>query len=145
MPLMAAYEQNDARDAARSLASITLEGLRDNRHDDFVGNAIDNMYRLLQGYRTHGFYGYVDEQPAEDEGSLDSLLTSADRNVGQLKLALDTTFEAIFTGQDCGRAIDEMKNVMLVAAYPEDGGEIDEQKAEQAKRFFAALVENLKA
>jgi len=56
MPMMAAYEQNDARDAARLLASMTLEGLRHDRNDALVGNAINNMYRLLVGYRAHGFY-----------------------------------------------------------------------------------------
>jgi hypothetical protein len=145
MPLMAAYEQNDARDAARLLATMTLEGLRDDRHDALVGNAINNMYRLLQGYRAHGFYGYVEEQRSEEDTSMTSLLTSSDRNVGDLKHALDATFGSVFEGQDPGQAIEDMKVVLRMTAYPREGETPDTAEVARAETFFSTLVDKLEA
>ena len=144
MPMMAAYEQNDARDAARLLASRTLEGLSRSDPERSLGNAINNMYRLLQGYRSHGFLGYVEQARSEDEGSMTSLLTSSDRNVGDLKHALDETFATVFQG-DAGAAIDAMKDVLRMAAYPEWGKNPDPAEVDRAKRFFSVLLEKLKA
>lgn len=145
MPLMAAYEQNDARDAARMLATVTLEGLRHDRRGRSVGNAINNMYRLLQGYRSHGFYGYVDDVRADDEASLTSLLTSSDRNVGELKHALDATFESVFKNEDRGEAIEGMKVVLRMAAFPREGDQPDPAGIAQAEIFFSTFLHNLEA
>jgi len=145
MPMMAAYEQNDARDAARLLATRTLEGLRGPVPARSLANAINNMYRLLQGYRSHGFYGYVEQARSEDEGSMTSLLTSSDRNVGDLKHALDETFESVFHDEDPGAAIDRMKDVLRLAAYPVAGESPDPAEVARADRFFSALLDNLKA
>lgn len=145
MPLMAAYEQNDARDTARLLAAMTLEGLRRDRQDALVGNAINNMYRLLQGYRAHAFYGYVDEQRSEDEASMTSLLTSTDRNVGDLKHALDTAFGSVFEGRDPSQAIEEMKLVLRMTAYPREGETPDQTEVARAETFFATLLCELEA
>ena len=145
MPMMAAYEQNDARDAARLLATRTLEGLHRRETGDSVGNAINNMYRLLQGYRSHGFYGYVEHERSDDEGAMTSLLTSSDRNVGDLRHALDATFESVFKDEDPGTAIDRMKGVLRMAAYPTASDRPDPAELARAERFFAALLVNLKA
>jgi hypothetical protein len=145
MPLMAAYEQNDARDAARLLATMTLEGLRHDRRDPLVGNAINNMYRLLQGYRAHGFYGYVEERRPDDETSMTSLLTSAERNVGELKHALDETFGSVFEGQDPGKAIDDMKVILRMTAYPREGETLDTAEVARVEAFFSTLVDKLQA
>jgi hypothetical protein len=145
VPMMAAYEQSDARDAARLLATRTLEGLRCRDPAGSLGNAIDNMYRLLQGYRSHGFFGYVEQARSEEEGSMTSLLTSSDRNVSDLKRALDDTFKSVFQDLDPGTAIDGMKRVMRIAAYPEAGESPDPAEVARAERFFSVLLDNLKA
>lgn len=145
MPLMAAYEQNDARDAARLLATMTLEGLRHDRNDVLVGNAINNMYRLLQNYRAHGFYGYVEGPHVEEEGSMTSLLSSNERNVGDLKHALDETFGSVFNGQDPGKAIDGLKVVLRMIAYPKEGETPDTGEVARADEFFSLLLDKLQA
>jgi hypothetical protein len=145
VPMMAAYEQNDARDAARLLATRTLEGLSRRDPAPFLGNAIDNMYRLLQLYRSHGFYGYVEEVRSDDEGSMTSLLTSSDRNVGDLKHALDETFASAFPGEDPGTAIDSMKSVLRMAAYPVADESPDPTEVTRAEHFFTVLLDKLKA
>lgn len=145
MPLMAAYEQNDARDAARLLASMTLAGLRDNDHGASINNAINNMYRLLVGYRAHGFYGYADHAGQEDESSMTSLRTSSDRNVGDLREALDAAFDTVFVGVDPDQAIEGMKVVLRMKAFPKPNDDPDEQAVERASYFFETLLQKLEA
>lgn len=144
MPLMAAYDQNDARDAARLLATMTLEGLGSGYRGLAVGNAMNNMFRLLQGYRSHGFFGFFETAPADDEVmQTSSLLTSVDRNVADLKHALDESFVAVFNGQDPGEAIDDMKVVLRFAAYPSNEDVPDEGDKERTKAFLRTLLEKL--
>jgi hypothetical protein len=128
MPMIADYRLNEARDAARMLASMTLDGLRSRDPAGARGNAINNMYRLLQGYRSHGFCG---------------LMTSADRSVGDMKLALDETFAAVFGGVDPGAAIEGMKGVLRMVAYPVAGESPDPEDMACAERFFSAFLGNL--
>lgn len=142
MPMMAAYEQNDARDAARMLALRSLAGIR--AEDQSAGNAIENMYRLLQGYRSHGFYGYGETSPSDDDASL-SLMTSTDRNVGELKVALDHAFDVAFNHSDLGLAIDRMKQVFLSSAYPDTGAHAEAVDRDQTVRFLTALLDSLEA
>lgn len=143
MPLMAAYEHNDARETARLLASMTLQGLRHDRNDALVGNAINNMYRLLQGYRAHGFYGYVEDRRIHEEGSTTSLLTSTDRNVTDLKHALDSAFCTVFGDVDPHQAIEGMKVVLRMTAYPRAEDAVDVGEAQRAEAFFSTLLHNL--
>ena len=145
MPLMAAYEQNDARDSARLLATMTLDGLRHTCEASLVGNAINNMYRLLRDYRAHGFYGYVEEHRTDDETSMTSLLTSSERNVGTLKVALDQTFSTVFHGENPADVIDGMKQTLRMTAYPKDGESPDPAEQARLEQFFSTLVEKLQA
>ena len=142
--MMAAYEQNDARDSARLLACRTLEGLQHRDRAPLLGNAMNNMYRLLQGYRSHEFYGYA-EPRLENEGSLSSMLTSSDRNVGDLSHALDRTFKSVFGDKDPVTALSCMKVVLRSVAYPEDGATPDPDELERAERFFTVFLSNLDA
>ena len=74
-----------------------------------------------------------------------SLLTSSDRNVGDLKHALDETFASVFQGQDPGAAIDGMKSVLRMTAYPEVGESLDPAEVTRVVRFFEVFLEKLKA
>lgn len=143
--MMAAYEHNDARDSTRLLACRTLEGLRHRDRAPSLENAINNMYRLLQGFRSHGFYGYVEHAPSEEERSLSAMLSPSDRNVGDVKHALANAFQSAFGEEDPRCAIDGMRTVLRIVAYPEDGGTLDPAEVERTTRFFEALVQNLEA
>lgn len=145
MPLMATYEQSDARDAARVLATMTLDGLRTKVHERRVGNAMNNMYRLLLDYRSHGFYGYAGEPRHEDDSSLTSLMTSADRNVGDLKIALDEAFQTAFGNTDTSKVIDDIKGVLRMSAYPQEGDLMDPSRIKKAENFLEVFLEKLQA
>jgi hypothetical protein len=143
VPLMAAYEQNDARDSARLLAVRTLEGLEGRHQSELVSNAINNLYRLLIGYRSHGFYGCAEPVRSDDDVSMTAMLTSTDRNVSDLRSALDKAFESAFVNQDVGRAINHMKVVLRTAAYPADSDLLDQEALVKTKQFLQELLKNL--
>jgi hypothetical protein len=143
VPLMAAYEQNDARDSARLLAVRTLEGLEGRHQSELVSNAINNLYRLLIGYRSHGFYGCAEPVRSDDDVSMTAMLTSTDRNVSDLRSALDKAFESAFGNQDVGRAINHMKVVLRTAAYPADSDLLDQEALVKTKQFLQELLKNL--
>lgn len=145
MPMMAAYEQNDARDAARQLASRTLQGLSGTPSTPLMGNAINNMFRLLQSYSAHRFYGFVDPIGSDTEDAMSSLLTSTDRNVVDLREALDATFDS-YCGEDkdLEEFVDEMRGVLRIIAFPEKNEFIDDDERKRVKAFFETLLSNLK-
>jgi hypothetical protein len=143
--MMAEYEHNDARDSARMLASRTLEGLRHLEKAPEHENAINNMYRLLQGFRSHRFYGYVEPVRPEGEQTLSSMQGSFDRNVGDLKAALEKAFRQAFDGREPGAAIDDIKVVLRAVAYPEPGLSPDPNEVLRTAEFFEVLLDNLDA
>ena len=145
MPMMAAYEYNDARESARLLASRTLDGLRDRALAPRFENAINNMYRLLQGFRSHRFYGYAERVQPESDGCHSASVRPSDRNVGDIKHALAEAFRDAFGDEEPGAAIDEMKVVLRLVAYPKDGAEPDEADLARTERFFEVLLDNLDA
>ncbi len=139
MPMMAAYQQNDARDSARLLASMTLEGLNNPKRGQELGHAINNMYRLLNGYRSHSFYGYVDHEVREDQFS--SLLANSDRHIGELRAAFDHSFTLVFDGKEPSEAIDAMKSVLQGVVRDQ---EVDPVPLGKTKDFFVQFLSCLR-
>lgn len=127
------------------LASRTLEGLRDYERGPEHENAINNMYRLLQGFRSHRFYGYVEPVLPEGEATLSSMHGSSDRNVGDLKSALEVAFSKAFAGKEAGAAIDDIKMVLRAVAYPEPGSNLHPGEVRRTTEFFEVLLHNLEA
>ena len=72
-------------------------------------------------------------------------MTSTDRNVGELKAALDHAFVVAFDHSDPGLAIDRMKQVFLSSAYPDTGAQAEPADREQTVRFLTALLDSLEA
>ena len=61
----------------------------------------------------------------------------------ELKHALDETFESVFEGQDPGQAIDGMKLVLRMVAYPNPNETPDRGEVERAEHFFTVFLHNL--
>jgi hypothetical protein len=143
MPMMAVYEQNDARSSARLLASSTLREL-----DAFnrggtaaVAETVTlNMYRLLDDYRAHQFYGLEDSEPDEDEFSQTSMQPFGERHLSDLSSALERTLDAIGGERDV--VIDRVEDVLRAITYP-DMGKVDAEGVDLTKRFLTALLGNL--
>ena len=134
-------QQTDAMETARLLAAKTLEGLRDPIRAD--GNAINNMYRLLVNYRSHGFFGCVNQAQMTEESPVTSLMALSDQNLDDVRQSLDETFGNIFRGEDVGAVTGRLKGVLRAVAYPATGERADPEELVFAERFFSVFANKL--
>lgn len=140
MPMMAVYEQNDALTSARQLASMTLDELEG--REAVEESVMVDMFHLLDGYRSHGFYGLRDD----DDGSGDdfagsSMLQSGERRLGDVRNAVQRT--VIKLGGDGDAVLNDVETVLRAAAYP-DEERADEPARSRALEFLVALIGNLR-
>lgn len=143
MPMMAVHEQNDARNSARLLARMALSGIEDRASAPSMATAMNNMYRLLEGYRSHGFFALDDEAGQKDDYSLTSLLPPAERHVGEVKAAFDQTFQVLFQDVPPDAALDSIESVLRFVTYPDKGPEPDVMEVDRAREFFGVFLGNL--
>lgn len=140
MPMMAVYEQNDARSSARLLASMTLRELEGADAVDVT--VLLNMFRLLDGFRAHDFYGvHEDEGAADDEFGTTSMVPSGERRFADVRVALKRSV-ATFDGADPDGLLQEIEDVLRATAYPEEEP-ADPAAIEKTKSFLGSLIANL--
>jgi hypothetical protein len=146
MPIMAVHEQNDARGAVWLLATAAK---------DFIGNApvaldkevaLNNVYRLLEAYKAHAFFGL--EAPAvqfpADTAETLTLLPPVERHVQDVRDALDYALSATFGEQPAEQSIEFVENVLRAVAYPQEHEQPSGEDRGKAKRFFEELIGNLR-
>jgi hypothetical protein len=145
MPITAIHEQNDARGAVRLLATAAK---------DFIGNepvaldkevALNNMYRLLEAYRTHAFFGLEGSAhpPAPDTAETLTLLPPADRHVEDVRKALERALTTTFGDRSTEEALELVESVLRAVAYPETRNPPTTDDTRRTKRFFEELIGNL--
>lgn len=139
MPMMAVYEQNDARHSARVLAGMTLQELEG--RDEIEETVLLNMFRLLDGFRSHAFYGIEDEPTPDDDFSSTSMMPSGERHIGEVRLALENTVEELGGNRD--ELLETVEGVLRFKAYP-DLGQAGDNELKSTIAFFEALVKNLR-
>lgn len=139
MPMMAVYEQNDALNSARLLATTTLDELEGREAVDEV--VMVNMYRLIDGYRAHGFYGLeLDDDGSGDEFRGASMLQSGERRLREVRTALEQTVAQM---GDKDKVLQQVEMVLRAAAYPEAATASPDDRS-SAKSFLTILVTNLR-
>ncbi|WP_439401839.1 hypothetical protein ACNJYA_00645 [Bradyrhizobium sp. DASA03068] len=145
MPIMAAQGRSDARGTARLLASMALASIDNPSAGESQEVALNNMYRLLQSFRKDAFFGQEissGEQAQTDPNRL-TLRPPIERNVREVREALDQATQTAFGGQPRDQAIETVENVLRAIAYPT----VAELPAPEVKArvvsFFQALVERL--
>lgn len=139
MPMMAVYEQNDALNSARQLAVTTLDELQG--REDVDETVMVNMYRLIDGYRSHEFYGLEDD----DDGSGDdfrgaSMLHSGERRLKEVRVALERTLSTL---GEKDAVLDQVEVALRAAAYPQET-KVDQAALKQTEDFLSLLVSNLR-
>ena len=145
MPITAAQEQNDARGAVRLLAKAAK---------DFIGDepvaldkevALNNVYRLLEAYKAHAFFGL--EVPAVhfpgDTAETLTLLPPVERHVRDVRDALDHALSTTFGEQSAEQALELVEHVLRAVAYPQEHEQLSGEDRGKAKRFFEELIEHL--
>lgn len=140
MPMMAVYEQNDALTSARLLTSMTLDELEG--RETVEESVMVDMFHLLDGYRSHGFYGLrEDEDGPGDDFAGSSMLRSGERRLGDVRVAVQRTVTAL--GGDGDAVLDDVETALRAAAYPDEEG-ADERARHRAVEFLVALIGNLR-
>jgi hypothetical protein len=145
MPIMAAHGQSDARGTARLLANMALSSISNPRTSESQEVALNNMYRLLQSFRTDRFFGQ--EAPTGSRQTATEKLTlrpPEEQNVRQVKEALQRATEVAFAGQSKDAAIEAVEKVLRWIAYPAKVPQApSESDRSRTAAFFKELVERL--
>lgn len=141
MPIMAAQGRNDARTAARMLASAAIRCLESPGSVPSHVTVLNNVYRLLESYRVNTFFG-VTAAPDYSTGSTAFSHPPLERNVGAVRNVLREAVKSTFTDRTDDEAISEIEKVIEGVAYPKRGQPSAADKA-RTVRFFSEVVERL--
>ena len=139
MPIVAANERGDVRGSTRFLAN-TVRGYVVNRPaiDRFEKVYLNNLYRLLEGYRTHRVVAFEHgPKPATGSGAL-TLLRPTVSNVRDLRIALEKALRSVY-----GNTEDAAVSVETVLMAIAESHKAKRRDADKTTRFLDAFIENL--
>lgn len=141
MPIMAAQERNDARSAARILASSAKACLDNPATAPANTVVLNNVFRLLESYRVNPFF---ELEPVFDNRHFDDIsLTSAlEVHVSAVHDALQGAVAAAFAGQSKNAAVLEIEATLKGLAYPELGAPTNDARS-RAANFFSEVSSRL--
>lgn len=144
MPIMAAHSRSDARGTARLLATMALASIDNPKRGEPQEVALNNMYRLLQSFRKDVFFGQETDD-AQSLGARDKLTLRppVERNVRQVREALEEATRVAFEGRPKDDAIEAVEKVLRSVAYPKGGEQPSPADRAQVISFFRELVNRL--
>jgi hypothetical protein len=147
MPIMAAHERSDARGAARLLASMALECIDNPKVASDQEVALNNVYRLLESYRSDAFFGREPLTQQRSQGNAEklTLIPPMERHVREVREALERARVAAFSGQSKDKAIASIEKVLRAMAYPKvkNKPKLSMSDRKQAALFFKTFIEQL--
>lgn len=144
MPIMAAHERSDARGAARLLAHMALDCLDNPATAIQQEVALNNVYRLLESYRSNAFFGIdTPRQPFRGVSDKFALTPSRERHVRDVREALEHARLKAFSDQPKDQAIEAIERVLRALAYPKRNEHFSDDDKRRTSRFFRALLEQL--
>src|SRR5437016_740491 len=112
MPIMAAHGQNDARVAARLLASTAVDCLRDPEHAGEWEVTLNNVYRLLEAFRVNPFFGHDTPMSQDPQAGETLAFQPIERHVQDVSRAIEQAIGVSFQGHTKDQAIKEVENVL---------------------------------
>jgi len=141
---MAAHERGDARGAARLLALMALDCIDNPEMAAEQEVALNNVYRLLESYRSNVFFGL--DTPRQPFGRISdklALTPPKERHVRDVREAIERARLAVFAKQSKERAIESVERVLRSIAYPERKVRSSPADKKKAALFFKTLLEQL--
>ncbi len=133
MPIMAAHDQNDARGSARVLATTVKRCIEEDYAPSKHKSALNNLF----------FVGF-DYEPRSARGpEALTLLPPPERNVVELRMALDQAFDNVYHGRALDDAVNSVENVLRSIAYPKPPGGAENVDRELASAFLKSFIDNL--
>jgi hypothetical protein len=146
MPIMSARQKNDARGTVRLLAVAARDTIRG--HSTARREVVlNNVYRLLEAYRSTAFFGLEPSPRPYSARAAEtiSLLPRAERNVNDVKVAIEAAQAKAFPGRSKDQAIEAVANVLRGIVYPADFAKPTNDEVARAGDFFDEFVERLSA
>jgi hypothetical protein len=143
MPIMAAHDENDARGSARVLASTVRKCIDDAGGRRRPLSFLNNLYMMLEDYRSHGFVGFAYEPSSARGPEALTLLPPTERHVQDLRFALDRALEEAYRGTEKDVALDRVESVLKSVAYPDDNKTADEADRRTVSEFLRVFIDNL--
>jgi hypothetical protein len=143
---MASQGRSDARGTAQLLASMALECLVNPALAREEEVALNNVYRLLESYRTNPLFGFepVAQPTAASAAQRLTLRRPIERHVKEVRDALEHSRIAAFGDLNKDDALRIIEAVLRSVTYP--GGErtqVTQEDQRLTTRFFQALLERL--
>jgi hypothetical protein len=107
--------------------------------------ALNNMYRLLQSFRKDAFFGQEILSGSQSQSAPDrlALRPPVERNVREVREALDQATKVAFGGQSRDQAIETVESVLRAIAYPAASELPSPDVRARVISFFRTLVERL--
>jgi hypothetical protein len=146
MPIMASQGRSDARGTAQILASMALECIADPQLAQEREVALNNVYRLLESYRTNPSFGSEapGQQSIQDATQRLTLRRPIERHVKEVRDALEHARSTAFGDRNKDDALRTVENVLRSVAYPNAvQTHISPEDQKMVSRFFEVLVERL--
>ena len=143
MPIMAANDQNDARGSAVVLANTAKRCVDAVQAPAKHVAALNNLFRLLEAYRSHRFLGFEYEPHAARGTESLTLLPPMERHVLDLRDALDKAIGDVYSDEDKNSALDSIENVLRSVAYPEKSLTSKESDRTRVSTFLETFIHNL--
>lgn len=143
---MAAHGQNDARVAARLLANTAMDCLRHPESASEWHVALNNVYRLLESFRSNPFFGQ--EAPlrhsTHEAPETLALVPPAERHMRDVRVAIERALQQAFPDEPRDQAIGDLERVLQGVAYPQRFEGPTQLDLQRATSFFETLLRNLK-
>jgi hypothetical protein len=144
--VMSAQQKNDARGTARLLALAASDSIRNPAIIPATREVVlNNMYRLLEAYRVTAFFGLEPSPRPYSARAAEaiSLLPRMERNVKDVKVAMEAAQAITFPGRSKNQAIEAVVRVLRGVAYPENYPKPSDKDLEKATQFFDEVVTRL--
>lgn len=146
MPIAALNEQNDARGSAWLLARMARDSIAEPAAAPVNAPAMNSLYRLLEAYKAHGFFGFDHQPNATRHSESFSLNPPVERGFAELKAAFATAVEKAFgAGSSSDQAISSVEEVLVSVTYP-DRPQVEPttpEKRAQAVEFLDSFIDSL--
>ncbi|MGY3388740.1 hypothetical protein ACVWW6_001331 [Bradyrhizobium sp. USDA 3311] len=142
MPIMAAYDENDARGPARVLANTVRRCMEEGKEPPKYVSAFDNFYSMIEDYKSHGFEGFDYVASGARGPEALNLLPSPERHVDDLRVAFDRALQAVYSDVERDVALGRVENVLRAVAYPKTASASGDERL-AVRNFLAVFINNL--
>ncbi len=142
---MAGRGWDDARATTRLLAGAAVECLQNPAKAPERVTALDNIYRLLEAFRTNPIFGFTSIERRHGH-AVDAFTISPPRekHLTEVRDVIRDAIAVAFKGRSTDQAVVEVEEVLRLLAYP-NKGKPKKPAMIRATRFFTEVTKRLAA